>query len=60
MMGFDIWKVLQMLYHVLQISKNTLNLMRDVKQLVLHCGTKSKSAATDAARVIHSYFDTFN
>lgn len=44
MMGFDLWKVLQMLYHILQISKNTLNLQRDLKQLVLHCGSKSKSA----------------
>lgn len=36
MMGFDLWKVLQMLYHILQSSKNTLNLQRDLKQLVPH------------------------
>lgn len=33
MMQFDIWKVLQMLYHVLQISKNTLDLQRALSSL---------------------------
>lgn len=62
MMGFDLWKVLQMHYHVLGIGQSPSNLHTDLQQPGLHCTTalKEKSAATDAAMVIHSYFDAFN
>ena len=60
MMGFDLWKVLQMCYHVLGISQSTSNLHRDLQRPALYYHSKRKSAATDAAMVIHSYFDTFN
>jgi len=60
MMWIDFWKVLQMCSHVLGISQSTSNLHRDLQWPTLHYGSERKSAATDAAMAIHSYFDTFN
>lgn len=60
MMGFDLWKVLQMRYHILGISQSTSDLHRDLQQPALYYSSERKSAATNAAVAIHSYFDTFN
>lgn len=60
MTGFDLWTVLRMHYCVLGIAQSTSQLHRDLQQPALYYGSERKPAATDAAMVIHSYFDTFN
>lgn len=59
MMGFSIWKVPQISSTSGGLARAP-QICRNLQWLTLHYSSKRKSAATDAAMVIHSYFDTFN